>query len=1230
MSSLAQALGYLSEVTKFASQGPVSYGMGECVCIVRPYTVMAGMLSKSDTDKLVDDYCNVRGGQLDGYGRVPVVMSLRTLVYEDPRRPAKGLLLVPAMLDINGRLSVDVGTQRPWIPLERLSAPGSAPRAVTVASLADYRHFQLEHQAEFDDPVTWGVYVDLAASMFDAIFHVDQSGLDDSNCRVDSELCRIKCMPLKEPTLTASNVFTYLASHPDAGLPPTLAPYFGDHAEFDDDSAPTLTISRTELKQAEEEREARATQAKDTGTAPRGEALGTASPALPAAHDDEALGTPTDPTSLRAIDRLMENAKRRRGSCLATQRLSGEAYDVLRLLWANDPGPLSCIRVPLGDEALDLAAALVAARVTDCAVQGEEEPYLLAGVSSGVFRRRATVAFDAAFGVASDAAASGSPLWGPWFNRSASRRERPRETEHFLQRVGAYVGHTPATTEAAARVLATRLRRIDQLRCELIDGYTEVRTASDLARQQEERLLALARLRDEHVRAKRRLDYWTDLAEQGRAHRALGRGRGGQREALKEGALEGETFALESKTLDEVVQKYQELVAKQEEKLASTRRETAKLELRVRRHSLSGTKGAEDVAVLVDLCKLNRTGKRELDSLFAGGELTAQKLDRVLDRTVRPCEFWLAVHLYEARELQRTAVRTVPRWRTVATIYEIPGLVGRFAGTPPIDTLICLRAERMRTPQALSCLALSRRALVMGDPTGIGPRWELDGRADSDVAHLTMHTDGWEFVRTHELGASAPQRFFSATEIACNNTPRTLYQLHGLSPSRGAIARFRSDAFYGGSGADELEPGVTALHLFAEGPSEPERVGNSVRNQHEAAHLVEWVLAEARHVLKHHAKEERPICVLTPYTSQAQLIRDLLNKADMGVSRRVDVRVVRQASGEGVPVVVFSGVVSVETLNADFAFGADSLLSVCAAIATRTLAVFCDASWKREGARHSRAVKTLVQNASPWTEPKEPVLPVAAQEAAAPEGEAAQVPQNAHDEVPAGSAAAPTDEAPSETHTDDEGTGPAAPTETAAELADIVEHEASGVLDQDAASQREASSGAAALKGASPDETVPEDSAGNGDGESSDVEPSAADETKGSAETPDSQGGNAETAVSNSAPAPQPKAAVPAPQPEETHPKVYATLEQVLHELFVAGALPAQPETDMCFRWLQRDGYVRVSSARDGSIGWVPTQRGVRCGIYPQQADDGSLWCGFSDGSAEYVLASVQLHSKNR
>lgn len=1235
MSSLSQALGYLSEVTKFASQGPISYGMGECVCMVRPYTVIAGMLSKADTDKLVDDYCNVHGGQLDGYGRVPVAISLRTLVYEDPRRPAKGLLLLPAMLDINGRLSMDAGTQRPWIPLERLSAPGSAPRTVTVATLADYRHFQIEHQAEFADPVTWGVYVDLALAMFDTICHVDQSGLDDSNCRVDSELCRIKCVPMKEPTLTASSVFSYLANHPEASLPRTISPYFGEKGELDEDSAPTLTISRTELKQAEQEREAQAPKASEEASESAKEPNANA-PALPAAHDDEALGTPTEPTSLRAIDRLMENAKLRRGSCVANQRLSTEAYDVLRLLCSNNDDALSCLRLPLGSDALDLACALAATRVTDCAVRGEEEPYILFAVSSEVFRRRVLLALDSAYGTQEASHSGSSPVLGPWLARNLRSRERSRSIRAFLEHAGVFLGHAPATPEAAARILAERLRRIDQLRCELIDGYTEVRTASDLARQQEERLLALARLRDEHAHAKARLDFWNGLAEQGRAHRALGRGRGGQRDALQKGAEEGETFALESKTLDEVVQKYQELVSKQESKLDSTRRETAKLELRVRRHSLSGTKGAEDVAVLADLCKLDRAGKRELDSLFAGGELTAEKLDRVLDRTVRPCEFWLAVHLYEARELQRTTVRPMPRWHTVATIYEIPGLVGKFAGKPPIDTLLCLRAERMRTPQALSCLALSRRAIVMGDPTGIGPRWELDAQADGDISRLAMDSDGWDFVRAHELGASAPQRFLTATQIACEKLPRTFYQLHGLNPSRGAIARYRSRAFYGGAGKGTAEGGVSSLYLMAEGSSEAEHVGDSLRNLPEAQRIVQWIESIAPRVRERHEGVTRPICVLTPYTSQAQLVRDLLNSTNIELSRTVGVQTVRQASGQALPVVVFSAVTSVEALNEDFTFGVDSLLSVCSAMATDCFAVFCNEAWKQVDVSRSVAVGCLVEEASIWSDPTEPVLPVALSDAstaiqsdaadaaaqtsdtegtdtrATTEEEDSPLPHPSEskweDENSPGAKNEPSDDSPAiqpaqePTDTDQTSSAPS-DTSTVHATAQAEEEPAQGSAPEDAASpnsqQREAPQTTEEQQPFDPSE----------DGIDAAEKPSRDQEAK--------------APIAGGDPA-------PTEQPAQKKPKVFATLSQVLHELQVAGMIATEPEADMCFRWLQRDGYVRVSSARDGSIGWVPTQRGVRCGMYPQQADDGSLWCGFSDGAAEYVLASVQLHSKNR
>lgn len=1283
MSSLTQALGYLSEVTKFASQGPVSYGMGECVCLVRPYTVIAGVLSKADTDRLVDDFCNVHGGSLDGYGRVPVVISLRTLVYDDPRRSAKGLVLLPAMLDINGRLSVDLGTQQPWIPLERLSAPGSAPRAITVGSLADYRHFQIEHQAEFADPVTWGVYVDLAISMFDTICHLDPEGLADSRCRVDTELCRIKCLAMPEPTLTASNVFAHLGEAPlgmgaadtgvlSATMPPVLKPYFAG-APDDEDSAPTLTLSRLDLEQADAEREAPSAASAANASKAQGQEGEAVRGTLPAAHDDRALDAPKDPTSLRATDRLMQNAKMRRGSCQATTQLAPDSYDALRDLCAEPREPLSCVQVPLGDEALRLATSLAAQRVTECAVRGEDEPLVVLGVSSGVFRRRVSQALDEALPNET------SVMYRPWLRRGFVKSEMPRVTQEFLDSAQAALGRPHANPEAVAGALAALLRRIDQLRCELVDGYAEVRTASDLARQQEERLLALARLRDEHARAQARLEYWSHLAEQGRAHRALGRGRGGQRAAIEEGAQEGEELALGCQTLDEVVSAYAKLVQQQKDKLASTRRETAKLELRVKRHSLSGTRGAEDVATLVQLCQLDRAKKRQLDSLFSGGQLNAQRLDKVLDQTVRPCEFWLAVHLYEARELASGRVRHMPRWRTVATIYEIPGLVGRLTGQPAIDLLLCLRAERMRTPQALSCLALCRRAVVMGDQAGIGPRWELDPQADHDIARLTMSAAGWDFVRSHDIGASAPQRFLGATIKACGASPRTLYQLSSLAPSTGVLAEYRSKAFYDGRASSAPEPGVSALYIFDEGPSDPERVGNSLRSSAEAQRLVDWLRAHFAQLRRRYgvgdATSDAPFaCVVTPYTSHAQLVSNLLCSTDATMARMVQVRTIRQASGEQAPLVIFSGVTSVDQLNHDFTFGVSSLLCVASALAQKALAVFCDDSWRGQGTRSSLAVGQLFLCATPWTDDSTPTVPGLSQDQADDAESAENVDDAEGSEVGQGSGSGGDADGMTEAEEAD-GDQPGA--EDVAADDDQTEDSDDATVDEDAEGTEDAghsdgiegtedaavstdgqtegtnASGMAGqedLPQSDSAQTLPEPEVGEEPSEAagpstpSDAEGARDDQQGVPQDEPQDgavdSGEEPRQAQADGSSANQPgpssqdesqdaRADVDASASKATT-RVCATLAQVLHELYISQKLDFEPEEDTAFRWLQRDGFVMVSSARDGSIGWVPTQRGIRCGMVPCQHDDGSLWCGMSDGAAEYILASVQLHSRRR
>ena len=146
----------------------------------------AGYIPHEDARRLIDDYVARPGRSLDRAGRIPVAVSLRTLVFDDPRRKSAGLLLISAMLDVNGRLSFVKGLQYPWIPLDRLSGAGLDARTLVVSSLEEYRGWQRAAQDRYRSLSTWGGYVDLACAMYAGIAHVDEDYLESAPCSVDA------------------------------------------------------------------------------------------------------------------------------------------------------------------------------------------------------------------------------------------------------------------------------------------------------------------------------------------------------------------------------------------------------------------------------------------------------------------------------------------------------------------------------------------------------------------------------------------------------------------------------------------------------------------------------------------------------------------------------------------------------------------------------------------------------------------------------------------------------------------------------------------------------------------------------------------------------------------------------------------------------------------------------------------------------------------------------------
>jgi hypothetical protein len=172
------------------------------------------------------------------------------------------------------------------------------------------------------------------------------------------------------------------------------------------------------------------------------------------------------------------------------------------------------------------------------------------------------------------------------------------------------------------------------------------------------------------------------------------------------------------------------------------------------------------------------------------------KLDRLLDTTVRYTQFWLAVHYYEAQWVGREEDNSYlsPDQRNnnpenveeyfeqaaaltpcfVMTEYQIPKWMGAYTkemGRHFIlgraDLLIVDEAGQVDTCVGAAAFALAKRAIVVGDEHQLSPIWKVEPKIDEAIVG-SLGIDAWESLRERGLTCSEPSSIMRAAGYASN------------------------------------------------------------------------------------------------------------------------------------------------------------------------------------------------------------------------------------------------------------------------------------------------------------------------------------------------------------------------------------------------------------------------------------------------------------------------------
>lgn len=178
-----------------------------------------------------------------------------------------------------------------------------------------------------------------------------------------------------------------------------------------------------------------------------------------------------------------------------------------------------------------------------------------------------------------------------------------------------------------------------------------------------------------------------------------------------------------------------------------------------------------------------------------------EKIDEILDVTVRPFEFWLSLHYFECqwiikRNKHLTSDEKSNRYQDcferyweqlstitpliVMTMYRLPS---KFSYTSKyskssnktyafakIDLLIVDEAGQVDTAIGAAALSLAKQAIIVGDVKQLPPVWNVSEMADTYIASKPLQLETfkeWEKIRNSGLTASQSSSLMKAAQAAC-------------------------------------------------------------------------------------------------------------------------------------------------------------------------------------------------------------------------------------------------------------------------------------------------------------------------------------------------------------------------------------------------------------------------------------------------------------------------------
>ena len=936
-------------------------------------SVRAGLLDVELTRAILQSYCDAHPDVPYGMRRVSVVCCLRLLTATDGSR-TDPLLLIPGLLDADGRLA-PTRWGRAWIPNDKVIMRSVHDRTPGVCGLDALRTHQLAMRSLPNDG-SWSTELQHAIDLFESVCTLDEESLASEGLRIRRDVCLVVAYEHPLTSWTAAGVLNVECKRlQDGGMDAISGPLrslLG--VRPNDEEHPESVDMLAEATAKDNLLDLKLLCGLPNHMAPLGQrekqaiVAYTKTPDLPVATLDAPKGTNEVGVALSIMANMLTECALR-GDRAPVMLCTGpwdELNDMVFQFSERPKTSQSAIPsrwIPRISNPGDMARRRVLGQVPT--------PFLLhANEEDPVVPDRVALPQTPGHEAASA---------GAWY---ADRWYVPKAATYFLDCASTYLQSRVHDTHEAIMLLSERLRLIDQDRCELIDAYQGLCDASARMRERDNMVSELSYLRGKHAYLRERLVFWSDIAARNPPKRLLvGRAPANQILLITQHMEQDEELAKGRESVSDVCAAYHAEVIKTEEAIERMRRESLDLSRQVRASAPIGERCSEIIRRLVSSCGLSTADASLLESVNDGRDVSLDRLDAILDTTVRPAEFWLAVHVFEARWLD--ACLKSEAFKRAASEGGVNGLRARahlcpfslapvdsalgaivadYGDVPKldeelVDLLVVLDADRMSPTKGAALLGRAKRCFVTGTHATFGPIPLLGTASDELRATQIVGSDSSELFDRHLDSSSVKASLFSALRM---HDEYDAGSLRDTIASYGEIIDFRVQLCpdeplrtmrVPANCADD--PGyafssmVPSMSYVLVPDSSWERCSGSRRNRAEAMATMRWLSNHADDLVRRVGDMGGRIGLVAPYHSQADLLAELAAALPDELCGLIDVKALNEVGNRVWPLVVFVATCGPESYREEGQDWPARILSVAAAATSDALVAILGSAWAR-------------------------------------------------------------------------------------------------------------------------------------------------------------------------------------------------------------------------------------------------------------------------------------------